>query len=141
MKRSGGVEVTRFLVFVCGVALWWGVAPAYAQTSTLEPFALEARISVGTLAGRRPLSGVDVRFGAGGDAFAVPSFVVDDTSTPAPLDGRLTALLQRDVDGELLAYAVSGLYEKRPRFSFQRDSRWVEPQLPGFDAPAQGGLT
>lgn len=120
--------------------LAFGLASAHAQTSTLEPFAFEAQVAVGTVAGRRPLFRAELRLVSPESDGTRPHLLPDDTATPEPLDGRLTALLQRDHHGVLLRYAVQGLAGERPRFWLQNGTRWVEPALSGFDAPAQGDV-
>lgn len=130
-------EGSRIAVGLMALSLAFGGTAAQAQVSVLEPFTLDARLAVGTLAGRRALSTVEMRLSARDGISALPSIATDDTSRVA----RLTALLQRDFDGELLSYSPAGPSAPVPRIWLQNNSRWVEPVLSGVQAPAQGNLS
>lgn len=142
VQKAGALPA--WITFICsalGLFIFLLPSIARSQTSILEPFEFVAHVAVGTIDGRRPLSGAQVVLNAGDDISSAAGVRASGAGTPSGYSGSLRAIVRRDVDGELLSYQVEGEGARLPILFLQNQTRWVASPKPPVVAPSSGDVT
>jgi hypothetical protein len=139
------VEGFRHIAVAIVIVLGVFDAPAGAQTTTLEPFAWRADVSVGTSSGPRAISearvSLQVSTVSGSTALVPVSYTPGAAVGLDPSVARLGALVPRIIGGQQTHAEVRGDGTRSPAFFVDGGVRSMSLLLPGFDAPASGNLS